>query len=397
MYEEQEAAQRRVVESFAAALKAAGCTGRPAADEALARAVLEEDVEAAEAAIAAGASPQVRVRVQNGHTTSSPVAIAASGNNLRMLRLLIQAGADPDVGERDRAPLAGPALRGLTEVVRVLLEAGADPDGLEGADAYDRPLSAARMNGHRDVIELLEAAGGTEAPKTRGFKPGVDLGNALTEMVVRADGAVVAQAVRDALGGRVHADVLDSEVVAADAVGALVVQLKGSGWSNVIGHVGFERIPDERWRALADAVSGALAVPCILVCYEDVSGSHGYWVHEGGQEVEVYGDHGVWRTERNTPVPEDPEDGVGTIQALAEREGFALFESNPGGSVGKPFLFAFPGDRRPLLGGWYRRGRVNKAGDEGSGRLSGRWRLLLPGMPAGTRNPPLPRVDPTVC
>ena len=362
LWAEQDRACDDVVATFAAALKDAGARGRSPADDTLAAAVQAGDAEAAAAALAVGGSVGVRILTRNGHASTTPLGFAASRDRVDLVRLLLDAGGDPDAGEPDSTPLAYAAQRGRLGLMQVLLEAGANPNGRPGGDPTSAPLTYAGYNDQREAIKLLKAAGAKPPKQDEPFKPGVDLGNALTEMVVQGGGAAVAQAVADHLGGEVVAEALDSEVIAAVGVGAMVVQLDGSAWSSVLPHTGFSRIPDDQWTGLAAGVSRRLGVPAVLVCYEDVSGSHGYWVYEGGEEVEAYeqdlddadlGDSGRWETRRGTPPPADLTHGVATIQALAEREVFTTFESKPGGTPGEAFLFSFPGDRRPLVGGWY--------------------------------------------
>jgi ankyrin repeat protein len=82
---------------------------------------------------------------------------ASSGDFADAVELLLQRGADANVqGTLEGfTPLMTAAAEGLVEVVRLLLAAGADRD-LEDKDG-DTALSFARQNGHAEVVALLES------------------------------------------------------------------------------------------------------------------------------------------------------------------------------------------------------------------------------------------------
>ncbi len=161
LWTEQERVRARVLAGFRRALKRAGVSGRAAADDALAAAVVAGDADAVRAAISAGASLVVRIRIDNGFSSTSPLGHAVSRHRTDLVRLLLAAGADPDDGDRNTNPLEAAALRGKTELVRLLLDAGADANMEWEPGSGSLALRAAEMNHHLDVVAMLEAAGAT--------------------------------------------------------------------------------------------------------------------------------------------------------------------------------------------------------------------------------------------
>ncbi|MYE69972.1 MAG: hypothetical protein F4237_07995, partial [Gemmatimonadetes bacterium] len=93
----------------------------------------------------------------NEHTRFglTPLYSAASQGAAELVGVLLEAGADPNAG--DRSPLEAAVGEGAVASVRVLLAAGADPNrpGWQG----ELPLAAAIRSGDTEVIGLLEAAG----------------------------------------------------------------------------------------------------------------------------------------------------------------------------------------------------------------------------------------------
>ncbi|MBB5908077.1 ankyrin repeat domain-containing protein [Actinoalloteichus hymeniacidonis] len=101
---------------------------------------------------------------------TTPLYSAAVNNHEAAVRLLLEAGAVPDVesngGPDEGTPLCAAASWGHLPVVRLLLEHGADPNLSEGthpdADvdaAGMAPLDWAAIGGHEGVMAALLAAG----------------------------------------------------------------------------------------------------------------------------------------------------------------------------------------------------------------------------------------------
>lgn len=103
--------------------------------------------------------------------TGTPLFFAASQGHTDVVALLIERGANVDSTTSDgRTPLISAAIYGNTEVVEQLLEAGADKTATTTAhnplaseppspDSEPEPKTAAdmaRMNGHDDIVAILE-------------------------------------------------------------------------------------------------------------------------------------------------------------------------------------------------------------------------------------------------
>jgi hypothetical protein len=84
----------------------------------------------------------------------SPLWYAAAENDLKKLRKLLAAGADPNVGDSERiTPLYVAAIRGHAEAVELLLRHGADPNLVDCNDTA--ALQLVTYEGHREVVALL--------------------------------------------------------------------------------------------------------------------------------------------------------------------------------------------------------------------------------------------------
>lgn len=78
---------------------------------------------------------------------------AVERSDVEMVRLLLDAGADPDLKAGGYTPLGRAALLGYGRVVRMLLAYGADPD-LKGSDG-NTPLTAAASMNRTEAIRVL--------------------------------------------------------------------------------------------------------------------------------------------------------------------------------------------------------------------------------------------------
>jgi hypothetical protein len=149
-------------------IEARGFTATP---EDLVRAVAGDALDVAAALLALGVSADA--------LDGRPVAIAARSGYVEMLRLLLDAGADPNrVGPQSQSPLAFAVMHRHDEAIEVLLAAGADPNGKAGA----HPLLFAVDTGTAE--RLLDAGASADARDANG-------GTALTGAVMLGDAAMV--------------------------------------------------------------------------------------------------------------------------------------------------------------------------------------------------------------
>lgn len=88
----------------------------------------------------------------------TPLCIAASTGQMKVMQMLLDKGAAPDGAAADgRTPLYDAALNGQAEAIKLLLSRGAAVDGV--AVNGSAPLHAAALRGHTDVVAVLLDAG----------------------------------------------------------------------------------------------------------------------------------------------------------------------------------------------------------------------------------------------
>ncbi|MEV5708729.1 ankyrin repeat domain-containing protein [Actinoallomurus sp. NPDC052274] len=92
----------------------------------------------------------------------SPLHYASRHGHIDPVRLLLEAGANPNITENyGFTPLHEAAENGHAEVTRALLTAGADPGGglakpFESYPVNATPLDIARIKGHQTIVDLLD-------------------------------------------------------------------------------------------------------------------------------------------------------------------------------------------------------------------------------------------------
>lgn len=152
------------------ALTVAACTRESEAlapDLALKAAAVRGDAEAVSAALADGAD------VNAAPAGVSALHVAARLDDAEILRLLLDAGADPDArlsGGDTAAHLA--VYGGGTAALAVLIEAGADA-GAMGGEAYgSSPAHSAAVVGNIGALQMLDDAGvDVNAGNPGGWRP----------------------------------------------------------------------------------------------------------------------------------------------------------------------------------------------------------------------------------
>jgi len=109
-------------------------------------------------------------RFASGRDAALLEAAEAQDVNLKQVEALLKSGANANTRDAlGMRPLLYAARNGVIEVVRVLLEAGADPDVKGGGFT---PLGIAALNGHTRTVQLLLKAGADVDKKSdNGFTP----------------------------------------------------------------------------------------------------------------------------------------------------------------------------------------------------------------------------------
>lgn len=91
----------------------------------------------------------------DGHSLSNALAHGVWSRDIKILEVLIKAGAYLNLRTEWGTPLIAAARTGDVRIVRYLVEAGADPNMWIDYDAYMSPLSAAVYEGHQEVCNYL--------------------------------------------------------------------------------------------------------------------------------------------------------------------------------------------------------------------------------------------------
>ncbi len=111
----------------------------------------ENDFKAVSLLLAKGVNPNLSA--DRWGDRALPRAVA--NGNVEMVRILLEAGADPDLKGRGFTPLGMSALQGHVRIVRLLLKAGADVD--RKSNDGNTPIIAATLMHRTDVVRELLA------------------------------------------------------------------------------------------------------------------------------------------------------------------------------------------------------------------------------------------------
>jgi len=114
--------------------------------------------------------------VSKGDHSFNPLLAAVENDHVNILKMLIDSGANPNLGLTK--PLEIAARAGLFEMVKMLLEGGADPNlpsPITESQTFT-PLISAAQKGHAKIVQLLlEKGANIEAITTIDGEPLVDL------------------------------------------------------------------------------------------------------------------------------------------------------------------------------------------------------------------------------
>jgi ankyrin repeat protein len=137
-----------------------------ATNTSLMAAVIAGDLDLASQSVEARAS----LDRYDWHLGYSPLGMAISRGHVDIVRLLLDAGANPRTGSLTITALGLAAEQGEAEIIQMLLPRGIDVNEPVGQDGWTALLSAIE-HGHRSVVQLLVTAGANVNIWSRGETP----------------------------------------------------------------------------------------------------------------------------------------------------------------------------------------------------------------------------------
>lgn len=163
------------------------------------RAVLNGDAATVQQYLAAGADPNTM------HPTGrSLLAVASSRGHTDVVRVLVEGGADIELGwpSLGSSPIMAAARKGHDEVVGVLIAAGANVNHTDSLQIT--PLGMAIHEGHENVVRLLVNAGATINPSD--ISSASELGHTgIVKILEGVEPETAVKAASDALSSAVQA------------------------------------------------------------------------------------------------------------------------------------------------------------------------------------------------
>ena len=336
-------------------LQKAGAVGQ-GPDGALMQSVLSRDVDGIKASLASGANPNWRESHPRGAT---PLTIAARSEQMELVEMLLDAGADPDQPDSGETPLMAAAIAQSVDIARILLDRGADPNqpnpkyvGRDGGedDTVETPLTFAKSMGYRQIEQILREAGAVMPEPTRtALAAGVHWWDDWDQIVARGDVPTVAEALARLIGGRV-VDVNWSDMITPGERSFVVVRARGLNWTNLLpvtpNALGHDRFDLDTLKQLAEQLSNESGAETIWACFGDTAGAAGWtrfqpsgqrdeddgWdedlladvveaMEEAGEDVP---EHMARRLAEMQDADEPGPDSTERLEQLAQTERFAL-------------------------------------------------------------------------
>ena len=169
----------------------------------------------------------------------TPLTCAAWSSSMETavehVRVLLEAGADPNKYDKSATPLIRAARSGNLAVVKELVATGADISLMEKEDEYPaNAYLAAFDNGKHDVADYLKSLGASKPKPTKSepLNPGVESWNDFSELLVKATVETAAEALAKIIKGKVQLNVYGQSLLPGKQA-YVVVRPKGMNWCNV--------------------------------------------------------------------------------------------------------------------------------------------------------------------
>ncbi len=253
---------RRLVQLLErAGARGSGATGR------LFAAIGENDLTAAKAALQEGA------KVNHVAPGGGTPLIWTGDSSLAIAKVLLAAGADPNQPGLETTPLISAARSGDVALVKLLVEARANLHALDANRKHaTNAYRAAEIAGKYEIVDYLKSVGAGR-PKPADdvrLKPGVASWNDFSELLVRADVDIVAQALAESIQGTAHLDVYGQSFIPG-AKAYVVLRPKNMDWCNVYQvappPLRFDDV--KKTETLARQLAAATRAPVLHIEYSD--------------------------------------------------------------------------------------------------------------------------------
>ncbi len=284
-----------------------------------------------------------------------------------IVRLLLDAGADPNRPDEHEIPLHSAVVGKNVEVVRMLLDTGADPNLPDPGEEHFIPLQLAKSLGYREIAELLmECDSKMPEPKYKAVEPGVHWWDDWEFVVVKADVKTIA-GVLDPTGDSIDLDPLDKTFLSGGRGTFVIAQPKGLTWSNVLRASPIWRNMEDDFKEVAQKLAKACKTQAIHATFSDCAGAASVVYYESDGSIR-FEDRGAdlefaemavsFAEDENREPPEwalqmidlaeetgeIPPGSTERLESLARAEGFALGWAYFGVQTGENFEVEFTDD-----------------------------------------------------